>query len=332
MRYFGSKVTANEVIYEIVKTHAGSGLVCDPFGGIGSVGTYLRSKGYNVWSGDLLTFAHYFQISKIKFPNEANFTTLFTKIGVNSLEGINSILNSVEPRNGWFVEEYSDRRGFFTRTNAMKIEACRELISGWTREGLLNADEKAMLLAGLISGMDNVANTAGTYYAYLKSWHRKALNPFRFNLVVPSARGGHGQCFHESADLLTSRTRYNVLYLDPPYNERSYSRYYHLPETIAKCECPEVKGMSGIPVTGHVVSGYNSRASACESLYKMLSKAKFNTLLFHYTDYGLIKPKILIDILSEHGKMSTFTFDAKGYTTRTAATRTPHKIYVVQNV
>ena len=37
-----------------------------------------------------------------------------------------------------------------------------------------------------------------------------------------------------------------VLYLDPPYNDREYSAYYHLPETLVLWDSPEIHGKSGI--------------------------------------------------------------------------------------
>src|SRR4030042_1499802 len=60
MRYFGSKVSTIETIHNLISKRMPSGSFCDPFGGIGSVGSYLKSKGYNVWSGDVLNFAHFF--------------------------------------------------------------------------------------------------------------------------------------------------------------------------------------------------------------------------------------------------------------------------------
>ena len=46
MRYLGSKTLLLDKIYEIVKDYSNDGIFCDPFGGIGTVGSYMKKKGY----------------------------------------------------------------------------------------------------------------------------------------------------------------------------------------------------------------------------------------------------------------------------------------------
>ena len=63
MRYLGSKTLLLDKIYEIVKDYSNDGIFCDPFGGIGTVGSYMKKKGYQVITGDILQFAHFFQVA-----------------------------------------------------------------------------------------------------------------------------------------------------------------------------------------------------------------------------------------------------------------------------
>jgi adenine-specific DNA-methyltransferase len=185
MRYFGSKVSTIETIHNLVSKRVPSGFFCDPFGGVGSVGSYLQSKGYSVWSGDVLKFAHYFQIARLKFSQPLSFKRVIDKLGLENRNDLIDLLNSITPQDGWFVKQYSEKRHFFTDRNARKIQACRRKIMAWAQKGWLGYDEHAVLLASLINSVDKVANTAGTYYAFLKKWHRKALNDFRFELILP---------------------------------------------------------------------------------------------------------------------------------------------------
>jgi len=251
-------VSTIEVIYDLVSKYAPTGSFCDPFGGIGSVGSYLQSKGYKVWSGDILCFAYYFQIARLKFSNHRAFKKLIAELGIGNRNGLINYLNSLSTPQGWFVEEYSEKRFFFTERNAHKIQACRREIMTWAQQSWLSHDEHAVMLASLINSMDRVANTAGTYYAYLKKWHRKALNDFRFELIEPVSSNNKGYCFHEPAKTLAQRQHFDILYLDPPYNGRSYAHYYHLPETIALEATPNVHGMSGIPNNIFAISGFNA--------------------------------------------------------------------------
>jgi len=331
MRYFGSKVSTIEIIHDLVSKRMPSGSFCDPFGGIGSVGSYLKSKSYNVWSGDVLNFAHFFQIARLKYSQPLSFKRVIDKLGLGNRDDLIDHLNSITPQNGWFVKEYSEKRHFFTDRNARKIQACRRKIRAWGQKGWLSYDERAVLLASLINSMDRVANTAGTYYAFLKKWHRKALNDFRFELMLPVSSKSKGYCFHEPAKTLVRRRHFDILYLDPPYNQRSYAHYYHLPETMALETTPKLHGMSGIPSNISASSEFNRPREARHALTAILNNASFSLLVFHYTDDGIITPQEARDILSSYGKIEDFLLDSKGYTTKEKPRSVKHHLYMVQN-
>lgn len=73
----------------------------------------------------------------------------------------------------------------FTIENAQKIQGCINCINKWKSLKLLQDGEYEILVASLIQSFDKVANTAGTYYAYLKEYYRKAKNPFKFSFLHP---------------------------------------------------------------------------------------------------------------------------------------------------
>ena len=179
--------------------------------------------------------------------------------------------------------------------------------------------------------MDKVANTAGTYYAYLKAWHRKALLPFTFELI-PYTRGTTKcYCFHEDAENVIGKKCFDIIYLDPPYNERSYAHYYHLPETLALGGTPEVHGKSGMPDVDKPVSDFNRPRDARGAFERLLRRARFRLLAFHYSDDGLIDPHDVMDILSLYGNVEDFNLSSKGYTTSKVMRTVRHHLYVVQH-
>lgn len=331
MRYLGSKTSTIETIYNLIAERMPVGYFCDPFGGIGTVGSYFQSKGYNIWSGDILTFPYYFQIVKLKFNYAFAFKNLIEELGLEKLSDIANLLNSSPPKKGWFTREYSKNRNFFTNRNSLKIQSCILQIKTWFKKDLIDYDEHAVLLASLINSMDKVANTAGTYYAYLKKWHRKALNEFCFEFIPSTASGKGGNCFLEPAKTLVKRRHFDILYLDPPYNERSYAHYYHLPETIALEKTPKVHGRSGIPINISTISEYNRRHEARRALINLLDNATFDILLFHYADNGIIPLKDIRDILSSFRRVEEYLIEAKGYTTKKTSKKTRHHLYLVLN-
>src|SRR5437588_3581988 len=133
MRYFGSKFSTVESIHNLISERIPSGTFCDPFGGMGVVGSYFKSKGYTVWSGDILTFAYYFQIARVETNKEPSFRKICEELNLKSAIEVVGFLNTNYLSDGWFVEEYSEKRGFFTRRNAQAIEACSYYINEWSK-------------------------------------------------------------------------------------------------------------------------------------------------------------------------------------------------------
>jgi len=331
MRYFGSKVSTLEALYSIISARVPTGSFCDPFGGIGSVGSFFKLKGYNIWSGDVLRFPYYFQIARLR-SSKSLFQKLLYELSLNEMTEICQLLNSGKSTDGWFAREYARRRQFFSVDNALRVQSCRMQIKYWAKKGWVDCEEHAILLASLINSMDKVANTAGTYYAFLKNWHRKALNDFKFEFIAPVPADTDAYCFNEDALALVKRQFFDVIYLDPPYNERSYSHYYHLPETIAHEATPRVHGLSGIPDRTSRTSKFNSPKEAKQSLEELLSASSCNLLVFHYADNGIIPKDDVEMILSSYGAVESFYIDSKGYSTKLKSRTTQHHLYMVQNV
>lgn len=331
MRYFGSKVSAIEDIYSVIAERVPGGSLCDPFGGIGTVGSYFKSKNYEVYSGDHLTFAHFFQISRIAQNNIPKFETLCDALHVENCDQIISILNNVKWKEGWLVQNYSYDRKFFTLQNSGKIESCRQMIEFWNKQGWISYDENAILVASLINSMDRVANTAGTYYAYLKEWYRKALKPFNFELLEYTPGNLHCECFLDDAQDLVKHNTFDILYLDPPYNERTYADYYHLPETIALNMTPKTRGKAGLPCIDRKRSSFNKRSDALNTLKNLLNNAQFSLLVFHYSDNGIMPPNDLRKLLNEFGTVDENVLDCIGYVNKSKSRRVKHRLYLVES-
>ena len=68
----------------------------------------------------------------------------------------------------------------------------------------------------------------------MKTWQGNALRPITLPLphVVTSATLECRAFQGDINELVESLGHYDLLYLDPPYNTRQYSAYYHVPELI----------------------------------------------------------------------------------------------------
>jgi len=297
--------------------------VCDPFGGIGVLGAYLKHRGYAVTSGDLLTFAHYFQIARLELSRSPNLHKLRIELGVGSVHELFSQMSLPRHTGGWLVDNYAVRRKFFTLANAGMIQACWDAIAQWNRNGWLTRRQRAFMYASLVASMDRVANTAGTYYAHLKRWDRKAVTQFQLRPVIPTQGSQRCKSVLGNAEDIVSQGSFDVVYLDPPYTARPYNRYYHLPESIVVGRTGPVLGAAGLPATGVGVDSDFSRArTALRATEKLLAKVDCRLLVFHYAHGGLVPLRTLRSLLGELGKVQEHRLNVRAYATSRSDHRT----------
>lgn len=305
-----------------------NGIFCDPFGGIGTVGAFMKRKGFQVVTGDILNFAHYFQCVLIAFSDKVNFFHLMQYLHLHTLDELETYLSNITQPDGWLIQEYARERSFFSIDNASHIQACIEYIGNWYAEDLINEQEHITLLASLINSFDKVANTAGTYYAYLKNFYRKAIKPFHFSFLHP-IEGCAGFAYKMDANDLVRQIKCDILYLDPPYNGRDYAGYYHLPENVSMGIVPKPKGKSGVFRFQQKTSVYNGR-KATEAFKDLIQSANAKCIIFHYTDSGLIDMAEAKAVLQEKGsQFEEYYFDCRRYTTNRTSMSCRHHIMKV---
>lgn len=329
MRYLGSKASTAEQVYSAVSKFITKGSLCDPFGGTGVVSGCFKSKGFEVWTGDTLTFAHYFQIARLGFSALPRFSGLRRRLGIRSPCELVQAIESSPGAAKWFTREFAEKRLFFSRDNARRIEGSWHRIQHWRRQNWISSDETAFLLACLVQSADRVANTAGTYYAYLKSLTRRARHEFTFRLIEPVG-GLPVRSFLLDASEVVALRSFDVVYLDPPYNERVYSRYYHLPETLARMEEPGLTGKAGMPERHLPHSLFNRPRQATKALRTLLDRCRAKYVAFHYADRGLIEERDILALLSELGPVTQVELTSLAYTTSPSSRRKRQWLYLVK--
>jgi adenine-specific DNA-methyltransferase len=289
-------------------------------------------------TGDVLQLSYVLQIAGIRANRRPSFRRLterpcWRSSGGTAAQSVIAHLNDLPPQPGYVSANFSavgsPRRLFFSRRNAGRIDAIRNRIACWKRRGLLTETEEAYLIASLLNAADQVANTAGTYYAHLKRLTRKARNPL--HLAVPAIVGnGHkNQCYRADAEH-TAKSNVDVLYLDPPYNERDYSGYYHLPETLAWWDHPPSFGKSGTPRrTPNLTSNFYTAGTAYASLQKIVRAANARHILFHYSPEGLISHSEIMTCLRSVGRARFQDFAVRAYATQPLLDnkRAWHRVY-----
>lgn len=331
MRYFGSKSSTVGPVVRLAVSGMHVETAADAFGGLGTIGAALRRQSIKVTTCDVLNMPHAFQHTRVVCSTTPRYLTVRRQLGLDSVEAVVSHLAKRRNARSWIVREFSEQRMFFTADNAARIAGAWDSIRQWDGNGWLSMSERSHLLASLIDSADACANTAGTYYAYLKTWYRKALRPFTLALLEVPAGLPAGQAKRGDALDNLRGHQFDLLYLDPPYNDRDYARYYHLPESLAQLKRPRTNptSIAGVPETVGVASSQFRRAMKLEYLHNLAEQVRWKRLVVQYCDDAYIPLPLLRACLKQHGRMREFKLNALGYTTTSRERRSQHHVFIV---
>jgi adenine-specific DNA-methyltransferase len=212
----------------------------------------------------------------------------------------------------------SEQRGYFTAENARRIDAIRRQIHEWRTAGAIGDDAHDILLAALLEGTDAVANTAGVYAAWIKAWQGNARHPFRMR-PRPLVVGTGLACAAHHGDvsaLAPTLGHFDLLYLDPPYNARQYSAYYHIPEILATGwfdKTPEIHGKTGLPADAALKSAWSVPARCVEAFRDLIARVDADHVLLSYNSEGIIPEDAIEDILVAAGRRGSYRRTARPY-------------------
>ena len=95
----------------------------------------------------------------------------------------------------------------------------------------------------------------------------------------------------------------DVVYLDPPYTKRQYASYYHILETIALNDEPEVQGVCGLRPWKEKASPFCYKRRALSALINLIEQLPANCILLSYSDEGHVDLGALADALAVNGKL-----------------------------
>jgi adenine-specific DNA-methyltransferase len=325
MRFIGNKERLLDRIYQAVSsTNVTSGVFCDFFSGTSNVGRYFKEKGFKIISSDILYFSYVLQKAYIENNGEPEFKKLLKKIGTskNSLfnspfDSVREYLNNLKGINGFIYKNYTEQgtskqksvRKYFTVENGKKIDAIRTKIEEWKKEKLISDNEYFVLLAALIESVPFYANISGVYAAFLKKYDPRALKPLEMKPLSFYSGTKKHDVYNKNSMELIDHLDVNILYLDPPYNQRQYAPNYHLLETIALYDNPKIKGVTGMRDYKNQKSEFCNKDTALEALEKIAKTAKYKCLILSYNSEGIMPEKDIISVLEKYGKVKLQNID-----------------------
>lgn len=325
MRFIGNKENLIEQIYDVFQAKDISGNVFfDFFSGTSNVAKFYKKKNYQVISSDLLYFSYCLQRAYIVNNEQPKFENLLGKIPDRTgklftfpLEIVVDFLNSLEGREGFIFQNYTPAgtknlpqpRMFLIPENGKKIDAIRQQIEIWKTENLITENEYFILLACLIESVPFYANISGVYAAFQKTWDPRALKTFRLRTIEIIENEKENFSFNADSVSLINEISCDLLYLDPPYNHRQYAPNYHLLETIARYDNPEIKGVAGLRNYENQKSVFCNPSTALLELNKIAERAKYKYLILSYNSEGTMPQERIIKTLQSYGELMVIEFD-----------------------
>ncbi len=300
INYIGSKFKLSSWIKSEIKKVVGSDLsekvFCDMFAGTGIVGQIFKKEVKKIISNDLEQYS--FVLNKNYIQNH--------KLIKNRESYIDELNNLPLIDSGFIYQNYclgsKSGRQYFSDVNGKKIDAIRTKIKQWYECKNIEDDLYYFLLATLLESADKIANTASVYGAFLKNLKKSASKELVLEAADFVENKNYHQVFNRDSNELIKEISGDILYLDPPYNQRQYGANYHILNTIALYDDFIPIGKTGLREYNH--SSYCKKKKVHDSFEELIKNAKFKYIFLSYNNEGLMTKQDVKTIMSKYGEYS----------------------------
>lgn len=303
-RYTGSKYKLMPWIKEqINKECPDCHSFCDIFAGTGIV------------TAECLDMFDSFIVNDLLYSNNIIYKAFFWQepYSKNKLYEIKDkylMLKPDEIEDNYVSVNYGNK--YFAMNDAKLIGFIRQDIEDKYQNKEINEKEYYVLLASLLYSFDRVSNTVGHYEAFIKG--KPIRSDFKFDLVQPFITEKKFEIYREDSNKLAREVKADIVFVDPPYNSRQYSRFYHVMETIVKWDKPELYGVAMKPKEENM-SDYcrNSAPAVFKDLIENLN-CKYIVVTYNNTytskstsSQNKITLEQIEEILNDKGKTSVYS-------------------------
>lgn len=212
----------------------------DVFGGTGVVSEYFaKKKEFN--SIIINDFLH----SNFIIYQGFFIQDLFDLEKLESFKKEFAKLKPKDIKENYYSKHFGDK--FFSKNDSKIIGYVRDRLDCLLDQKAINEKEFYILLSSLLYSVDRVANTVGHYDAYRKNTALQ--DRFCYELISPLKFKKSVEIYKEDSNVLAQnlvkqKRHIDIAFIDPPYNSRQYSRFYHLLENLAQNKKPELYGVA----------------------------------------------------------------------------------------
>ncbi len=306
-------------------------LTCfDIFSGSGIVSRYLKGFSSYLVANDLENYAKIINSCYLSNKSEINIEELKslheklvsqTKKDIEFSEKAGFISELYAPKNENDI--ISGERCFYTPYNAKYIDCARQNIEKFIPENYKN-----FFIAPLLSQASVHANTAGIFKGFYKNSKtglgqfggngKDALSRICRKIELPFPVFSENECkikiFQSEANSLAQTSelyenlengKFDLVYMDPPYNQHPYGSNYFMLNLIADYKRPDTENISrvsGIPRNWNR-SFYNKRKKAAETFRDLIKNIKAKYIIISFNSEGFIEKEEMEKMLKDFGSV-----------------------------
>ncbi|MCR2111727.1 DNA adenine methylase [Campylobacter upsaliensis] len=290
----------------------------DIFGGTGVVGEHFaKKKEFNkiiindFLHSNFIIYQGFFTQEIFNLKKLENFKKEFANLRAKDI------------KENYYSKHYGGK--FFSENDSKIIGYIRDELDKLFKQKMLNQKEFHILLSSLLYSVDRIANTVGHYDAYRKNVILQ--DRFSYELISPLKLEKSIEIYKEDSNvlaqnLLKQKRQIDIAFIDPPYNSRQYSRFYHLLENLALNKKPELYGVALKPKPTNLSKYCKVEAKeAFEDLIESLAKicrvlvvSYNNTYSANARSNARLSDREIMDILESRGKTQIFEYDFKPFT------------------
>jgi adenine-specific DNA-methyltransferase len=303
---------------EIVKNRLGKSHLSflDLFAGSGVVSRFMKMHAKSIVCNDLETYSSIVNACYLSNRSEISHEELH-----HYMRWLNNEIAN-DWRRGFIAELYApkndeninkEERVFYTRENAEFIDTARQHIEK------IPSHLQKFYLAPLIVKASIHNNTAGVFKGFYKN--RQGIGAFggeganaltricgKITLDIPVLSN------YESLVTITQEDavrfsyehtqKFDLVYMDPPYNQHPYGSNYFMLNLIANYERPvSCSRVSGIPENWNR-SPFNKPLSAKFALFSIIENMNASFFLISYNSEGFIQKEEFISRLEQIGSLT----------------------------
>jgi len=334
IRYCGNKRSLKNELDEVfcdIKHKLGKIQLdtADLFAGSGFVSRLLKKHSSSLVSNDMEEYSYL--INKCYLTNQEDinweefnkyYEGLQEYLSSNKIEG--RIAKHYAPADSQNIQP--GERVFYSKENAMIIDTATSYIKTEVPEHL-----RPLFWGPLFFEAVQKSNSCGHFNAFLKDKNtglgkiggtESSNIPAKKDIILSKPVLSENSCkvevFNRDVNELANdlNRHFDLVYLDPPYNELNYSSRYFMLNAIVADEFDEnsISKVSGIPNVEHRQSSlYIKKTQSLPTLEDLIAKLDATYIVISFNNQGYISKTEMIDMLSKYGNVDVKSIDYSSF-------------------